>query len=140
MSTNMEDIIDEQRLERATPRPYKINIGDIIKIHRQDFNSGGKQFVFYSTVVKKTEKDGTTGYYSKELSMPSGTDLKDGVKIKIMNMFEDVRKNKKDRYQPVWQLHILDYKVIDENISNSELLSNYANDLEENSSDIELDF
>lgn len=135
----LEDIIEDQRNEDASPRPYKINIGDTIQVHRQDvITAQNKHYVFYSTKCKKTEVSGRVGYYKKGLAFKKNVDLKDKTWIKIRNMFEDARVNTKDRYEPIWFLFITDFDIISEQETEDNVIEAYQDSL--NGDGIELDF
>lgn len=110
-------------------RPYKIMVGDIITIYRRDFDYNGKTIVNYSTPIKKIEYDKTVNFYYKNIKFKSGTMLDNKTSIKINNMFEDVTKNKKDPYNPVWSLFILDYEIVEK--SSNENISEFNKKIKE---------
>lgn len=109
----MEDFLDEQANQSAN-KVYKINIGDIIQVKKQAVTSkNGQKFNFYSASVPKKEHNGTISYYKKGLNFKSGVELENNTMIKIYGMYENVRSNKRDPYEPIWYLCITDFEVIE---------------------------
>lgn len=109
-----------------TRKPYKVNIGDTIKIKRKEID--GK--MYYSTSVNQKQFDGTKKYYNKRLNFRKGVSIPNDTRIKILDMFENMWDNPKDPYNPVSILMILDYEII----KNSEQIEEEA--LEEYREDI----
>lgn len=96
-------------IEGTTPRRhYKVEVGDYVIIHKKTFG----EYNFYSINLGKKKPDGQYEYYPKSVMFKKGTDLEDGTRIRILDFFEDVRKNKRDLYNPIWSLFILDYEII----------------------------
>lgn len=89
-------------------KPYKVNIGDTIKIKRTEINGR----MFYSTSVTQKQFDGTKKYYNKRLNFKKGVSIPNDTRIKILDMFENMWDNPKDPYNPVSILMILDYEII----------------------------
>lgn len=133
---NSEEIIDsieeEQEVEKPKKKTYKVNLGDTIVVRRTDVETEGKIFSFYYTTVAKKEY-GSTKYYKKILKFKKGISLKDKTTIKINDMFEDAMMNKKDRYNAIWCLVILDFEIIMENDNNSQqAILDYQQNISEN--------
>lgn len=132
------DIYDaNQAPTERKQRTYKIEVGDIIKIKRQDFQNSKGHYIFYKTIIPKKEK-GTSNYqyYTKNLRFKSGTDIPDGTSIKIKSMFEDCWHNKNDKFNDCWGLFIMDYDVIAENGNNTNPYSNAADAINLTDSDL----
>lgn len=102
--------------EEKKSRSYKIEVGDKIKIHRKDIN--GRPI--YSTRVKQKLLDGTMRYFSKTLNFKSDVNIVDGEIILIKKMFENIRENPKDPYNPIFSLFILDFDKIKSKSSEEE--------------------
>jgi hypothetical protein len=65
-----------------------------------------------------------------------GVNLEDRTIIKIKDMFEDVRKNPKDKYTPIWSLFILDFDIMPNQVKDkSSAIEEYNNQV--NSVDID---
>lgn len=108
----MEEELEQE--EQKVHRAYKIMEGDTVFIKRDDIVSKtGIPYTFYSIniPIKIGEKKEN---YKKEIQFKQGVDLKDNTKIKILNMFEKVRINQRDRFTPVWGLFINDFEIVDE--------------------------
>lgn len=95
-------------MEEETRRTYKIEIGDEIIINRRDV----KEYTFYSTMVNKKNKDGTTTQLEKKLIFAGKPDIPNGTKIKILEMFEDGYLPP-NTYNVIWELVITNYQVVD---------------------------
>ena len=89
-------------------KPYKINIGDVVTIERQDYNG----YVFYKIPVSKRTKDGVLNAY-KSVRFNTGIELNDKTTIKIKDMFEDFYMANK--YNATFTLFISDFEIIKEN-------------------------
>ena len=124
--------MEDNDIVETPSSPYKVNIGDVIKISRNDITKNEKKYTFYKTYFKKTEF-GKTKFIFKLLKFKSGVSLKDGTKIRVLNFFEDVMKNTRDRYNPTWCLVITDFEIVEESMSdtNKEIM-NYQTDVNEN--------
>ena len=108
----MEEELEQE--EQKIHRPYKIMEGDTVFIKRNDVVSKtGIPYTFYSIniPIKLGEKKEN---FKKEIQFKPGVDLKDNTKIKILNMFEKVRINQHDRFNPIWGIYINDFEIIDE--------------------------
>lgn len=115
--------------------PYKINIGDIIRVSRTDVEKNGKSYTFYKVYFKKAEF-GKNNFIFKMLKFKSGVSLKNGTKIRVLNFFEDVMRNSRDRYNPIWCLVITEFEIVEESMSdtNKEIM-NYQEDIIESKED-----
>lgn len=93
--------------EEKQRRVYKIEEGDIITVYRQDFNNN----IYYKAMISKKNQDGTKERFYKELHFKKDVLLEDKTVIRIISMFEDVRKNPKDSYNPIYNLFIKDFEI-----------------------------
>ena len=109
----MEEEIQEEK-EDKPKRYYKIEVGDVIVVYRDDIISGENQYTFYSTKIKRKFKSGKSIEFKKELSFPIDTNLATGTLIKVLDFYEDARIDKKNKYYPIWKLCIRDYEVVQE--------------------------
>lgn len=117
------------------PTPYRINIGDEIKVNRFDVVKNDKIYPLYWTTISKKEF-GNKVYYRKSLRFKKEDNIKDGTKIKILNMFEDAMKNHKDSFNPIWCLFILEYEVVEEKDgSDTKAMMDYQQNIAENKED-----
>lgn len=94
--------------EEKPSRHYKIEVGDIITVRRQNV----REHVFYKTSFRKTNFDGTISWYDKNLFFPKGTDIPDNTKIIVKDFFEDARPIKDNRFVTNWTLFIKDWEVV----------------------------
>ena len=85
--------------------PYKIMEGDIITVHRKDWNG----YTFYSANFNKKLANGKTITGSKTLKFRNEVDLDDKTKIRVLKMFEDFYLKE---YTTIWTVFILDFEVI----------------------------
>lgn len=115
---------------------YLINIGDIVTIERKDYVKDGKEYAFYNIPLKKWYM-GKERIIRREIKFPREIgDLKDGTKIKILSMFEDVRLYKNI---PVWGYMINKYEIVEEpDLNEQSAVLDYQQQLEENKN--EMDF
>lgn len=114
--------------ENVNKHPYKVMIGDEIMVFRSEFN--GK--AFYKAQFTKTNWDKTKSKFYKELRFKKGVDLPNNTLIKVVDMFEDVRENKNDKYNPIWSLFITEFEYMDKpDIDKGEAISNYNNQINE---------
>lgn len=137
----MENYLDEEN-RKANPRPYRINIGDIIKINRQDITYNNRNYTFYSTTVpiRNSKREITT--YKKNINFKLGVEVSNGTYIKINNMREKARINKKDKYEPVWFLFISDFDIVPiQDVPDEEQsLKEYQKQIEDSKVDVDVGF
>lgn len=133
MEENLNELEEIQKSEIVDNNEdcinYKIRTGVTYTVNRQDYN--GK--TFYSIAVSKTNPDETALWANKQVSFPTGTDLKDKTKIKIKKAFEDFFFRKGDKFHAIFKLMITDFEIV----SQSEEVRNQA--YEEFNNDIEQD-
>lgn len=115
----------ENNEETKYHKPYRIMEGDIISIIRQDRIWNDKKLTFYKTPTKN-KKDDTQTYY-KQLRFPTGTDLKDGTRIKINEMTEYAWH--KDKFTDAYYLFISDFDELGE--KTSEAINEYKEEVYE---------
>ena len=94
--------------EKGCFHPYKIMPNDEVMIFRNEY--GGN--VFYKTRITKKHYDDTKSYFYKNVRFKKGIDLEDRTIIKIIDMFEDVRENKNDKYNAIWELVVTEFEII----------------------------
>lgn len=122
----------DYEVETRKDTPYRINVGDEIKVHRFDLAKDGKIIPLYWTVVTKNEY-GKKAFYRKTLKFKKDVNVKDGSVIRINDMFEDAIKNHKDAYNPIWCLVIIDYEVLEEKDNNdTRAMIDYQQNISEN--------
>jgi hypothetical protein len=119
--------------EEIKPKhPYKIEIGDEIMVFRNEYSG----YVYYKAMIQKKNYDNTKDIFYKPLYFRKGVNLEDRTIIKIKDMFEDVRKNPKDKYTPIWSLFILDFDIMPNQVKDkSSAIEEYNNQV--NSVDID---
>lgn len=110
-----------------------LNIGDIVTLERKDYDKNGNHYIFYTVPISKWYM-GKTHIFHKEVKFPREiSDLKDGTKIKILSMFEDVRLYNN---MPIWGYMINQYEVVEEpDLNSQEAVLDYQQQLEENKED-----
>lgn len=106
--------------EELPKRHYKVEVGDIVTIKRQDVRG----YTFYKIALSKKMYDGTKAYFDKNIAFPKGTDLPDKTKIRILDFFEDVFTRPNDKYNANWTLFIKEWEVINEQ-ETSEAISEF---------------
>ena len=100
--------MEKEEKEQRPKRPYKIMLGDIVTVYRNDYN--GK--TFYKLVCNKKLYDNTTIVGNKPIRFKAGVDLPHGTRIRILDMFEDFYN--KDLYNTIWSLFINEFEIVDE--------------------------
>jgi hypothetical protein len=96
--------MQEQEQEK---RPYKIMLGDVVTVARNDYNG----HTFYKIYFRKKVQDETTIEGTKNIRFKGDVDIEDGTKIRILDMFEDFYN--KDRFNTIWTLVIMDYEIVE---------------------------
>lgn len=124
--------MEDNENKEVPTSPYKVNIGDVIKVTRLDVQKEEKTFTFYKVYFKKKEF-GKNKLIFKMLKFKNGVSLKNGTKIRVLNFFEDVMKNSRDRFNPMWCLVITDFEIVEESMddTNKEIMD-YQSDVNEN--------
>ena len=119
--------------EEKTPHPYKIMPNDEIMVWRSEYGNN----IFYKTQIVKTNYDKTKTKFYKNLRFAKGTDIPNGTLIKVIDMFEDVRENKADKYNPIWELFIKSYEIIEsKEYDKSSAIEEYNNAVSESNIEI----
>lgn len=106
--------------------PYRINIGDVIKVHRTEFSNHGKPCVFYKTILRYKTKAGKQLFLEKNLYFTDSVDFPDNASILIKGMYETGYKNSK-MYNTVWGLMITDYEIVNDTEEEIEKYNNAIN-------------
>lgn len=99
--------------EEYKRQPYRINIGDVIKVHRKEFESKGNRCVFYKTILRYKAKNGKQLFLEKNLYFADNQDLPNNCSILIKGMYETGYQNSK-MYYPAWGLAITDYEIVND--------------------------
>ncbi len=108
---------------------YKIDTKHNYKIYSQEYN-GVK---YYKIMIQKKNYDGTKTNFYKQVRFVKCKGPDDGEIIKIKKGFEDVRENKNDRYNPIWELVIMEYEVVQNDaIDEKQAFAEFQNNLKEN--------
>lgn len=108
---------------------YKIDTKHNYKIYSQEYN-GVK---YYKIMIQKKNYDGTKTNFYKQVRFVKCKGPNDGEIIKIKKGFEDVRENKNDRYNPIWELVIMEYEVVQNDaIDEKQAFAEFQNNLKEN--------
>lgn len=111
--------------------PYKINIGDEVKVHRFDYQKEKVVIPLYWVTILKKEF-GRKTFYRKMLKFRKDVSIKDGTIIRINDMFEDAMVNSKDKYNAVWCLFILDFDIVEEPDEETKAMIDYQQNISEN--------
>lgn len=93
-------------------RKYKVMVGDCYEV----WKNKEKGNIYHKILVKKKMQDGTSKYFYKTIRFKNGVDIPDRTKIRILNFFEDVAPNKKDKWNPYWFLFITNFEIVDEEL------------------------
>lgn len=108
---------------------YKIDTKHNYKIYSQEYN-GVK---YYKIMIQKKNYDGTKTNFYKQVRFVKCKGPDDGEIIKIKKGFEDVRENKNDRYNPIWELVIMEYEVVQNDaVDEKQAFAEFQNNLKEN--------
>ena len=96
--------------ENQSKHPYKIMIGDKTRVFRKDY--AGR--TYYNAQIQQKNYDGTINKYYRPLNFKKGfNDLANETDIIIKDMFENLRPNKNDSYNPITALFITDYEIVE---------------------------
>ena len=108
---------------------YKIDTIHNYKIFSQEYN-GNK---FYKVMIQKKNYDNTKTNFYKQIRFVKCKAPEDGEIIRIKKGFEDVRENKNDKYNPIWEIVVMDYEVIQNDVVDEEkAYADFQNNLKEN--------
>lgn len=111
-------------------RHYKIQCGRTYYVRKKTFTKDdGTTFSAYYIPVQKI--NGNTKFnFRKLVRFKKGIEIKDNTKILINNMFEDVKSNPKDEYNPIWNLMITEFDIVEEPDDLNEAIKDYQNNLD----------
>ena len=112
-------------MEENKQRYYKIEVGDVIEITRNEYQGR----VFYKTPIKKLNVYDKEEIYEKTIRFKANVDIPDHTFIKVLDFMEDVYYRRNDRFNAVWHIVILDYEIVEEK---SEMIRNFNKTIEEN--------
>lgn len=108
---------------------YKVDTIHNYKIFSQEYN-GNK---FYKVMIQKKNYDNTKTNFYKQIRFVKCKAPEDGEIIRIKKGFEDVRENKNDKYNPIWEIVVMDYEVIQNDVVDEEkAYADFKNNLREN--------
>lgn len=89
---------------------YKIKPETKYKIFKREFQGS----TYYSISVPQKMADGTTKYFYKRVLFKRDVSVPNAVFIVIHKAFENLRPNKKDDYNPISELLITEFDIVDE--------------------------
>lgn len=123
--------------DNVNKHPYKIMIGDKIRVYRKDYNGRS----YYNVMISQSNYDGTKTVYYRPVTFKKGVEVANETDIIIKDMFENLRPNKKDSYNPITALMITDFDMFErqEQIE-KEALEEFRDNLQENELNEELPF
>lgn len=107
---------------RENNRPYKINIGDVIEVKRNDVLWKGQNLTFYKTYIQHGKEQ-----YYKNLKFRRGVEVEDGTFIRILDFFETPRH--KDKFNDEWSIMIMDYEIAE---NTDEAVAQYKKQINDN--------
>lgn len=118
--------------EEKFKHPYKVMIGDRVRVFRKDYNGN----TFFNVQITQKNYDGTVNKYYRPVTFKKGVEVNNETDIIIKDMFENLRHNKKDPYNPITALMITEFDTIErqEQIE-KEALADFRDNLEENEID-----
>lgn len=124
--------------EETRPKhPYKIMIGDKVRVYRKDFNG----VTYYNVLISQKNYDGTSTRYYRPLNFKKGVEVPNETDIIIKDMYENLRPNKRDSYNPITALMITEFETVERQEQlEQEALADYRDNLEENEYGEELPF
>lgn len=116
--------------EETRPKhPYKIMIGDKVRVYRKDFNG----VTYYNVLISQKNYDGTSTRYYRPLNFKKGVEVPNETDIIIKDMYENLRPNKRDSYNPITALMITEFETVERQEQlEQEALADYRDNLEEN--------
>lgn len=100
--------------ENKPRRRYKIEVGDELMVYKNEFN--GK--AFYKVLLKKKMIDDSVEYFYKRIKFKKEVKLDNKTRIRVLDFFEDVDPNKKNKYEPFWTIFITKFDVLEPYVSN----------------------
>ena len=112
-------------------RYYKIEAGREYTIKRKDIEYNGETITNYTIGFPKKHGNHLKYLYKRVYFNPYA-DLKNNTKILINDFYEDGVENKKDAYNPIWYIVILDYEVTEEPSDTNDALIEYQNNVNNN--------
>ena len=113
---------------------YKVEVGREYTIKRKDVEYQGDTITNYSIGFPKKHGNHSK-YLYKRIYFNPPADLKNNTKILINDLYEDVVENRKDAYNPIWYIVILDYEITEEPSDTNDAIIEYQNNV--NNSEIE---
>ena len=120
--------------EEKKKHPYKIMIGDKVRIFRKDYNGT----TFYNVAITQKNYDGTKNTYYRPITFKKGVEVANETDIIIKDMFENLRPNKKDSYNPITALMITEFDTVERQEQlEQEALADFRDNLEENEYEID---
>lgn len=115
---------------------YKVDCKHLYKVFKNEIDG----VVYYKTLVKKKNSDGTETNYYKNLKFAKCSPPNNGEIIKIHYGFEDIYPNKKDKYNPVSVIVVLEYEKMFQKVdTKTKAFDEYKNIMENKNDDSEFD-
>lgn len=122
MEKEEETIKEEQDKKNIKHRVYKIEEGDKVQIWRKDWNNKA----YYNVMISQKQYDGTNLTWYRPVTFQKGVELQNKDVIIIRKMFENLRKNPRDKFNPITSYMILEFdKVLNEEQVIDEALGEY---------------
>lgn len=106
----------------------KVNVNYNYKVEARTYN--GK--TYYKLNVPQKQQDGQVIWFKIPVTMPAGTELNDGCKIKIKQAIENLYYASADvkKYNPIYGLYIKEFEVVEE------IVQQYAEQLMDSDDDL----
>lgn len=132
--------MENKEEKEVSRKPYKIQIGDIIKIHREKKTKNGRSYMFYKTYVEKNNYDGTTILGEKIIRFKTGVEVKNNALILVKDMFEDFWKDPREKFKPtIWSIFILDFELVEKGTDDTPQDERNLNEYNKKISEINMD-
>lgn len=115
--------------EEWTGIAYKVMPNVKYRVWRKEWNN----VVYYSIQVSQKNYDDTVSKWYKPVNFKKGEDIPNETDIIIKKAVENLRENKKDPYNPISSLMILDYEIVEnEKALQNQAYSDFRDNLDEN--------
>ena len=86
---------------------HKLEAGRKIRVFKSTYNDKN----YYRVQVKQKNYDGTEETFYVPLQFKRGVELENQTDIIIKEAYENMRKNPKDEYNPIYYLMITDFEI-----------------------------
>lgn len=88
---------------------HKIEAGRKVRVFKSTYNDRN----YYKVQVKQKNYDDTEDIFYVPLQFKKGVELENQTDIIIKEAYENMRKNPKDEYNPIYYLMITEYEVVE---------------------------